>query len=77
MPIDVIEKEKLPSLKSFPKLMTSSDGCIVLAISAEGNDLTGTCLRKGNVDQVVGEYCEHWDRSCFYDLEGSILICNT
>lgn len=55
---------------SFPKLMMSYDGMVIL-FTSKG---TGTVIVAVDKNNYVGEYSEDWDISLFYDFRGELKI---
>jgi hypothetical protein len=74
MSVEVKLKGILFTAKSFPKLMTASDGLIVLFI----REKSGTVIQDEtqSEDWKIGEYSERFDMSQFKDYEGEITLRN-
>ena len=59
------------SVLPYPKLMTDSEGLIVLMSDHE----CGIVVVSGQVHEI-GEYCEGWDMDLFHDFEGIVELQN-
>lgn len=70
MKVEVNEKGKTKEM-DFPKLMVDHNGGVVLFISPK----KGTVLEPTSFE-VIGEFYENWNMSCFTDFEGSITLSN-
>ena len=63
-----IFKEKF----SYPKLMISDNGCIVLMNKPN----EGTCIVRGNTSNLVGNHYTGWIMSNFEDYAGTVTLEN-
>ena len=57
---------------SYPKLMVSGQGCIVLMTSYG----EGTCLVKGNTENTIGHHDTRWSMTHFKDFYGNVILEN-
>ncbi|CAH56650.1 hypothetical protein PHG11b_23 [Flavobacterium phage 11b] len=64
--------EEMAKLKSFPKLMTTSDGLVVIFI----REKCGTVIRSEDNHWVFGEYSERYGMSYFKDYNGEVTLKN-
>lgn len=77
--MSINSKVKTPSLKqrkSFPKLMISNSGNVVLMRGPH----EGTLLRlkdKSTTDVRVGQHCDGWAMGNFSDFEDDLILSNS
>jgi len=72
MKITVHEKRQKVKKESYPRLMISTTGTIVLFYAP----WSGTCLRAGEPIESVGAYSTNWDMERFSDFEGTVELKN-
>lgn len=71
MEIKVNETPK-KNVKSFPKLMSSHKGTIVLFYTK----YCGVCLQNGGTNTPIGQYSTGWAMEFFEDFEGEVTLSN-